>query len=586
MLTRWLDTLKARFLSPRGRSRQSRPAPARTRIQVEALEDRLAPAALDTCGVFDPTTATHYLRDSNTPGAPDVQPFAFGGAGWTVKVGDWNGDGRTTIGVVDPTGAGSDGALVWYLRNANDAGAPDVAPFRYGSAGQIPVVGDWDGDGTDTVGVFDPITATWQLRNSNSEGAPDVAPFRYGGAGWVPVVGDWDGDGKDTAGVFDPATATFYLRNSNSAGAPDVAPFAFGGAGWTPVAGDWNGDGRDSVAVYDLSGVWYLGNSNTAGAPDVTPFAYGGPNMTPVVGAWTFTAPPPQTVSVEPSPTLSPGNVLGSSTTSATTPSTTGATTPSTTSATTPSTATSTSAGSGFSGGTLKVEFSNGFLYIEGTGSSETITVRESGGNISVDGVSGRVKASQVRLIGVNALGGNDWVDLPGVRIPSLVSGGAGKDTLGGGADTDILGGGDGADKIYGGGGSDLLLGQGGNDELQGEAGIDILIGGDGDDRLFGDAGDDLLLGEYGSDILDGGRAGADYLDGESGWDEYYMNGWASKPWWEVEPVSWYSWTPTSTSNTATQQFMNSLPLMSDTINSQLGNMGISLKGYGLSFLE
>src|SRR5262249_11958458 len=78
-------------------------------------------------------------------------------------------------------------------------------------------------------------------------GAPSYAPFAYGAAGWMPVVGDWDGDGVDTIGAFDPVgqfgqkPATWYLRNSNSPGAPSYAPFAYGTAACQPVAGDWTG---------------------------------------------------------------------------------------------------------------------------------------------------------------------------------------------------------------------------------------------------------------------------------------------------------------------------------------------------------
>ncbi len=33
--------------------------------------------------------------------------------------------------------------------------------------------------------------------------------FGYGPAGATPVVGDWDGNGADSAGVYIPATSTF-----------------------------------------------------------------------------------------------------------------------------------------------------------------------------------------------------------------------------------------------------------------------------------------------------------------------------------------------------------------------------------------
>jgi hypothetical protein len=149
-------------------------------------------------------------------------------------VGDWDGNGTTTNGVFEPT------TMTWYLKNSNGPGAPDIAPFRFGAPGWLPVVGDWDGNGTTTIGVVDPATMTWYLKDSNGPGAPDIAPFRYGAPGWVPVAGDWDGNGTTTAGVFDPGSATWYLRDRNSPGAPDLAPFRYGAGAWEPVASSGN----------------------------------------------------------------------------------------------------------------------------------------------------------------------------------------------------------------------------------------------------------------------------------------------------------------------------------------------------------
>jgi carbonic anhydrase len=221
---------------------------------------------IDTIGIVDPTGNPNvpasrngldlvwHLRNSNDPGAADVNDagpmigavdpfiFGYGGANWTPVVGDWDGNGSDTIGAVDPTDrteASRNGVdLVWYLRNSNSPGSPDIQPFNYGAFNWIPVVGDWDGDGTETVGVFDPDTATWYLRNSNDPGAPDIEPFAYGLASWTPVVGDWDGDGTTTVGVVDP-NGVWYLRNSNDSGAVDITPFAYGLGNWSPVSGVW-----------------------------------------------------------------------------------------------------------------------------------------------------------------------------------------------------------------------------------------------------------------------------------------------------------------------------------------------------------
>jgi sugar lactone lactonase YvrE len=236
---------------------------------------------VSTIGVFDPTTGRWYLRNSNSPGAPDITPFAFGAPGWFGVVGDWDGNGSTTIGVVDPT------TETWYLRNSNTPGAPDITPFRFGAPGWIPLVGDWTGSGHVGIGVFDPLTATFYLRNEVSPGGADAGVIRYGAPGWVPVVGDWDGNGTTTIGVVDPTTETWYLRNSNTGGAPDITPFAYGGAGWKPVVGDWNGDGRTTVGVVNPANeTWYLRNSNSPGGAEIAPFAYGAPGWTPLAGTW------------------------------------------------------------------------------------------------------------------------------------------------------------------------------------------------------------------------------------------------------------------------------------------------------------
>jgi hypothetical protein len=242
----------------------------------------VAPAVpgAQTIGMFDPATANWYLRNTNSPGAPDAGQFQYGAPGWSPVVGDWTGSGRQTIGVVDPTTA------TWYLRNGNSSGAPDFT-FQYGAPGWIPLAGDWSGAGKTTIGMYDPTTATWYLRNSNSSGAPDAATFQYGLPGWLPVVGDWTNSGHTGIGLFDPSTATWYLRTEVSAGAPDAGTFVYGAPGWTPVVGDWNADGRTKVGVIDPStSAWYLRDSNTAGSPDAGQFQYGVASWKAVVGNW------------------------------------------------------------------------------------------------------------------------------------------------------------------------------------------------------------------------------------------------------------------------------------------------------------
>lgn len=88
----------------------------------------------------------------------------------------------------------------------------------YGDPTDVPLVGDWDGNGTTTVGLQ--RANTFLLRNQNTTGAAEVGAV-YGDPGDVGVAGDWDGDGTDTIGVR--RGATFFLRNSNASGAADLA---------------------------------------------------------------------------------------------------------------------------------------------------------------------------------------------------------------------------------------------------------------------------------------------------------------------------------------------------------------------------
>ncbi len=60
--------------------------------------------------------------------------------------------------------------------------------FSFGTGNaSYPVVGDWDADGIDTVGVKQTAGATWSLRNSNSAGAADQT-ILFGQANALPLT--------------------------------------------------------------------------------------------------------------------------------------------------------------------------------------------------------------------------------------------------------------------------------------------------------------------------------------------------------------------------------------------------------------
>jgi hypothetical protein len=152
------------------------------------------------------------------------------------------------------------------------------------------LVGDWDGDGDDTIGLYRRSTGTFYLKNSNTAGPADVVvAFGPANAGWLPLAGNWDGDADDTFGLYSPMSSTFFLRNQLTGGAADFTfQFGPGNSGWTPLAGDWNSDGADTVGFFTPgTSRFLLRNQHTGGAADVN-FGFGptGQNWLPIVGDW------------------------------------------------------------------------------------------------------------------------------------------------------------------------------------------------------------------------------------------------------------------------------------------------------------
>ena len=235
----------------------------------------------DTTGVFRPSSNTFLLRNSNSAGQPDQQ-VTFGQSGDQPIVGDWNGDGTDKPGVFRP----STGQFFLLVKGT-------AITVNFGQAGDLAVVGDWDGNGIDTPGVFNPATGGWQLTNGfknqnlNNTSPPVNFTFTLGQNGDIPVVGDWDGNGIDGVGVFRTGNANWILSNGFQ-GTIDITPFIFGSLGSKPIAGDWNGDGFDSVGVFDQNtGQMLLTNGLSAfkAFADFT-FSFGQNGDIPLAGDW------------------------------------------------------------------------------------------------------------------------------------------------------------------------------------------------------------------------------------------------------------------------------------------------------------
>jgi CubicO group peptidase (beta-lactamase class C family) len=241
-------------------------------------------AAADHVGVVNILNGySHLVLDADA--SATTFHLADGGEGALLPcAGDFDGDGWDSVAVFDIAEA------VFVLQHENRDGAP-TETFAFGEPSDLPVCGDFDGDGIDTIGVYDAATGELQLRNQNAAGSPDVT-FTLGVAGGLPIAGDFDGDGVDTLGVFEQKTGVFHL---DGAGSDKPRTFSFGAPGGWPLAGDFDGDGIDTVAVFDgKTGALELRNENTAGPADelidlpVLDFDVAGapPIHTAIAGQW------------------------------------------------------------------------------------------------------------------------------------------------------------------------------------------------------------------------------------------------------------------------------------------------------------
>ncbi len=238
------------------------------------------PAAASTdVGLVDPGQGVWHLRDSATG---LVTTFTYGNPGDVPFMGDWDCDGVATPGLFRPSDAFA------YLRNSNSTGIADIR-FFFGDPADVPIGGDFDGDGCDTLSLYRPSEQRFYVINElgRDEGGLGTADFTFdfGNPGDTPFAGDFDGDGRDEVGLHRETTGLVYFEDAlvpgGGGGAADHQ-FVFGDPGDLFVAGDWDGDGRETPAL--LRGCTFFGkNTSTAGVADFT-LGFGEPGFLPVAG--------------------------------------------------------------------------------------------------------------------------------------------------------------------------------------------------------------------------------------------------------------------------------------------------------------
>ncbi len=232
----------------------------------------------DAAGLVDPTQGRWYLRHPDGSAQTD---FLYGNPGDVPFLGDWNCDGIDTPGLFRQSDA------FVYLRNTNSQGVADIR-FFFGNPSDVPLAGDFNGDGCDTLSLYRPSEQRFYIMNElgQNEGGVGAAEFSFifGNAGDQPVVGDWDGDGIDEIGLHRESSGFFYWRNTLTQGVADGTIF-FGDPQDRLIAGDWGRvDGIDSPAVFRPSDTAFYFRYTLTQGPADSQVTWGQPGWLPIAG--------------------------------------------------------------------------------------------------------------------------------------------------------------------------------------------------------------------------------------------------------------------------------------------------------------
>jgi hypothetical protein len=192
-----------------------------------------------------PPTTTVTFRDANG------SPVAAGSSPRTLAAGDFNGDGKLDLAVVN---AGSNNLTI-LLGNGDGTLTPAASSPATGTSPWAVTTGDFNGDGKLDLAVvnFDSDNVTILLGNGNGTFTPAASPSAGNGPNSI-AVGDFNGDGKLDLAVVNQGNdnLTILLGNGDGTFTPAAASPATGTEPVGVAVGDFNGDGKLDLAVVNL----------------------------------------------------------------------------------------------------------------------------------------------------------------------------------------------------------------------------------------------------------------------------------------------------------------------------------------------